>query len=280
MNGLGVSGDPGNNAPSGDGRYHRECLECPVASSSWQTGNAKAGLVIGPLSWQPIEYDFDTVITDDVVGGEDHAYLEQGEGWMMNWLGLESAFDGEKFGLEITLEANMEFGSTISWGDFRRVFGLPPLEMKRQNTCRMAPPAPRISWHAIAKSLVAILAGRADQRHLRILLGFPTDASDRVAVRRREISNTAVPARARVVPGDIFHGHLLWPDSHRPPGQRGILSGVGPGHGSLAVELHALPRGQGSPRGRQAESYSSAALDLGHRRANIAVLYVLARVAN
>jgi RHS repeat-associated protein len=130
LTGIGVTFDPSNNAPGGEGRYERECLECWVDSTQWTTGNIKAGLVVGPLSWQPIEYDVGALIVDDVVGGEDHAYFEDGEGLKTNWLDLESSTDGGEFGLDIDLEANLEFGGTFSWDAFRSLFGLPPLQTK------------------------------------------------------------------------------------------------------------------------------------------------------
>jgi RHS repeat-associated protein len=132
MTGLGLTVDPANNAPGGEGRYQRECLECSVDSTSWMTGNIKAGVVVGPLSWQPIEYDVGALITDDVVGGEDHAYFEEGEGWKMNLTNLESVLEGGEFGLNVGLEANVEWGGTVSWDDFREVLGLPPLERDDQ----------------------------------------------------------------------------------------------------------------------------------------------------
>lgn len=142
LTGLGASIDPSENAPIGEGRYGRECLECSVASSSWVTGNIEAGVVVGPLSWQPIEYDVGALITDDVVGGADHVYFEEGEGLTLDVLGLESVFEGGEFGLDLDLEANLEFGATISWDDFREALGMEPLtenpERRQENS---SPPA-------------------------------------------------------------------------------------------------------------------------------------------
>jgi RHS repeat-associated protein len=138
MTGTGIAIEPGKNAP----HSQEESCNCRAVKTHWEKGNIEAGLTFGPLSWQPFKYEGTTIVGEHIEGAsEPHFYGIDGGGAQLDLLNLESILDENgnvndkgKFGFELDLEANYEWGSTISWEAVRALFNMESLnEIERRN---------------------------------------------------------------------------------------------------------------------------------------------------
>jgi hypothetical protein len=129
MTGVGLEFLPNKNAPIGEGRsVPGVCTYCDVNSLKWEMGNIEAGITLGPLAWKPVVYDGNVLVNeykgDDIVG----TYINEGAGIGVDPLNFTSVFDPENkkaaFGLNVALDANYEFSTTISRSDFWGALGL------------------------------------------------------------------------------------------------------------------------------------------------------------
>ena len=107
-----------------------ECVLCDVTSIDWQTLNRRVGLTAG-LNSTPIEYDVDTHVQENFFGHQVGACINPGSGFDSDVTNVSSAFDPSapesRIGINLALDANVEFGTTVEWSAIRNFFGLESL---------------------------------------------------------------------------------------------------------------------------------------------------------